>query len=63
MEKALMCRELGLDGDCGYEARGETTSDVLGQILKHILANHEMDWFELEEVHVTALACMRNRAA
>jgi len=63
MEKVLMCRDLGLDGDCGYEARGVTASDVLGQIMKHILADHEMDWFELEEVHVTAMASIRDRAA
>lgn len=63
MEKVLMCRDLGIDGDCAYEARGERSSDVLGQIMKHILADHEMDWYEIEEVHVTALACVRDSAA
>jgi len=61
MEKVLMCRDLGTD--CDFEARGETSSDVLGQIMKHILADHEMDWYEIEEVHVTALARVRDRAA
>ena len=56
-----MCRDLGTD--CDFEARGETSSDVLGQIMKHILADHEMDWYEIEEVHVTALARVRDRAA
>ncbi len=63
MEKVLACRDLGLDGDCTYEARGETAFDVLGQIMQHVLADHEMDWYEIEEVHVIALACLRDRAA
>lgn len=58
-----MCRDLGIDRLCCYEARGETAFDVVGQIMKHILADHEVDWFEIEEVHVTALACVRDRAA
>ncbi len=63
MKKVLMCRDLGIDGDCGYEACGETAFDVLGQIMKHVLAHHEMDWFEIEEVHATARVRVRDRAA
>ena len=63
MEKVLMCRDLGIDCACCYEARGGTAFDVLELIMKHIHADHEMDWFEIEEIRETALACVRDRAA
>lgn len=61
MEKVLACRDLGMDCDC--EVRGETASDILARIMEHIRMDHDLDWFEVEDVHQAALARIRDAAA
>ena len=63
MERVLICRDLGIDDACRFEARGETTAEARGEIMRHVLTHHEMDWFEIEDIHVTALARLREQAA
>ena len=40
MGKAIRCREVGVD--CDFEARGETTEEVLQKCAEHARAEHGM---------------------
>ena len=40
MPKVVRCREVGVD--CDFEARGETTEDVLRQCAEHARSDHGM---------------------
>ncbi len=41
MPKTLNCRDVGVD--CDFQARGETTDDVLQQATEHAKAAHGFD--------------------
>jgi predicted small metal-binding protein len=40
MAKVLRCKHIGPDTTCTYEARGETTEDILKQVAAHAGAVH-----------------------
>ncbi len=57
----LSCRDLG--ADCPYAAYGATVEEVLTQVMEHIHADHDMDWYELEEIYQAARSRVREQAA
>ena len=40
MAKVLRCKHIGPDANCSFEARGETTDDILQQVAGHAGAVH-----------------------
>lgn len=41
MGKLLRCRDVGVD--CDFEARGETTEEIMAQAAKHAKEDHGME--------------------
>ena len=61
MSISIQCRELG--EDCPFVADGETEEVVMDLILRHVHAEHGMDWFETEELYQAACTLLRKKAA
>lgn len=40
MAKVLRCKHIGPDTNCSFEARGQTTDDILRQVAEHAGAAH-----------------------
>lgn len=47
MTKQITASELGIQ-DCDFTARGETASDVVGQVVEHLRAEHGIDMPDAE---------------
>ncbi len=61
MTLVISCRDLG--ADCTYTVYGTTMEEVLTQIMEHIRDDHDVDWFELEEIYQAARSRVREQAA
>jgi predicted small metal-binding protein len=57
----LRCEDLGLE--CKQVIHGHTEEEVIETLMRHIDLDHDSDWFDLEEVYVTARVTMRRVAA
>jgi predicted small metal-binding protein len=40
MAKVLRCKHIGPDSSCSFEARGQTTDDILKQVAEHAGSAH-----------------------
>jgi predicted small metal-binding protein len=54
MAKVLKCCDVGFD--CSFEARGETTENVMGQVVQHAKDVHGMDTVPPEVTEKVAAA-------
>ncbi len=61
MPISISCRELGME--CFFVCEGETQTAVVESLVRHLHAEHEEDWFRIEEIYETACAVIREKAA
>ncbi len=61
MPISISCRELGMD--CYFVCEGETEAAVIESLVSHLQADHDEEWFEIEEFYETACAVIRAKAA
>jgi predicted small metal-binding protein len=57
----ITCRDLG--ADCGFTAYGATAEEVLTQFMEHVHADHDTEWYEIEELYQAARSRIREEAA
>ncbi|MHB0876137.1 MAG: DUF1059 domain-containing protein [Anaerolineae bacterium] len=43
MAKVLHCRDVGMDYDCGYTARGDSEQEVMRSESEHARSEHDTD--------------------
>ena len=61
MPISISCRELGME--CFFVCEGETEADVVQSLVGHLHAEHDEDWFRIEEIYEAARAVIRGKAA
>lgn len=61
MPISICCRELGIDCDFAIEDADETEPIVT--FMRHVIEDHAEDWIDAEEIHMTAFAAIRGKAA
>ena len=49
--------------DCGFATEAEDEDSLIAQMMEHIQAGHEDDWFEAEEVYQAVCERLRKNAA
>jgi predicted small metal-binding protein len=61
MDISINCKELGIG--CTFVTEGETAEMVVESLIRHVIAEHTDDWFEIEEIYQVAWALARAKAA
>ncbi len=61
MPISISCRELGMD--CHFVCEGETEGAVVESLVTHFQADHDEDWFGIEEFYEIVRAFVRTKAA
>lgn len=61
MAVSISCRELGME--CRFATEGETGEAAVDSLMRHVHAEHEDEWFEIEEIYQKARSVIRGKAA